>query len=207
MKRTAALLTLIAASTGALASTNLLVNGSFEDNVVASGEFLHVPSINGWSLLAAPKDVGFELRNNLAGKAQHGHNFIELDSYGNTTIGQTVDGLTDGQTYNLSFWYSPRQDVPANSNGIDVFWNGTQLGSTITAKGADNGNRWTQYSFTVTAGAGANLLSFAAVGKSDMLGGGLDNVSLTSPVPEPSGMALSLAGLGSLWLLRRRRAR
>jgi hypothetical protein len=194
-------------STSAFAVTpNLVVNGSFESTHVNSGSYVYAPAIEGWSQLAASGDR-FELRNHKVGDAQDGSNFIELDSTGNTTIGQSFATLAAGASYALSFWYAPRAGVAASSNGIEVLWNGQQLGSTITADGG-SASGWTQYSFNVTALTGANTLSFRSVGANDSLGGALDNVSLTAaaPVPEPSSYALLLAGLGAVGMIARRRS-
>jgi hypothetical protein len=192
-------------STSAFAATpNLVVDGSFESPWVNSGGVIQASTLDGWTLLAGPGNT-FEVRNNRVGSAQDGRNFIELDSTGNTTIGQSFAGLTAGASYALSFWYAPRADVAASSNGIDVFWNGQQLGGTITADGG-SAPAWAQYGFTVSALEGTNTLSFRAAGTNDTLGGSLDNVSLTAAVPEPSSYALLLAGLGAVGLIARRRA-
>lgn len=205
MKRAASLLALIALSASALAAPvpvggNLLVNGSFESNVVANGSWVNLATIPGWTWLAGP-GTGFEIRNNVAGQAQDGGNYLELDTNGNTTIGQALSNLTAGASYELSFWYSPREFQPASTNGMQAFWNGVQLGDTLSGLGG-SGNAWTQYKFNLTAQAGTNQLSFAAVGTSDSLGGNLDNVSLRR-LPEPGSLALSLAALAGCLLLPR----
>jgi hypothetical protein len=204
MKRVASLLALTALSVSALAAPvpagNLLVNGSFESTIVANGNWVNVAAIPGWTWLAGP-GTGFEIRNNVAGQAQDGSNFIELDTNGNTTIGQTLAGLTAGDRLELSFWYSPREFQPASTNGIQAFWNGVQLGSTLSGLGG-SGNQWAEYKFSLTAQAGNNLLSFAAVGTSDGVGGSLDNVSVRR-LPEPGSLALSFAALAGCLLLPR----
>lgn len=201
MNRTLSLVALLAATTFAHAGpVNLLTNGGFESTAVANGSWINTGSIAGWSRTAGP-GAGFEVRNNVAGAAQEGSNYLELDTNGNTTISQALSNLTAGTTYDLSFWYSPREGVVAASNGIDVFWNGLLLDS-VTGLGARSGNVWSQYQYRVTAKAGTNVLSFAAAGSSDGYGGSLDNARLS--VPEPGSLALTLAALAGIAFLPRR---
>lgn len=203
MKRILSLVALLASGIHALAAPapagNLLVNGGFESIAVADGSWVNVASMPGWTWLGGP-GTGFEIRNNVAGTAQEGRNYIELDTNGNTLIGQYLDSLGAGSTYDLSFWYSPREYQAASTNGIQVFWNGALLDATLTGLGG-GGNDWTLHQYRVTAQAGRNLLSFASVGSSDSLGGNLDNVSLTNRIPEPGTLALTLAALAGCLLL------
>ncbi len=187
----------------AQANSNLVVNGSFEATAVAPGGWVNVASIEGWTWLAGP-GTGFELRNNAVGTAFDGSNFIELDTNGNTTIGQSFTNLVAGGIYQLSFAYSPRINESTGTNGIQVLWNGQQLGNTLSAQGG-NVHGWVVHSFDVSALAGTNWLSFRAVGKSDSLGGSLDAVRLVSQVPEPTSYALMLGGLFAIAALKRRR--
>ena len=64
---------------------------------------------------------------------------------------------------------------------------------------------WHEYRFTLTASGLNDVLSFAAVGRSDGYGGSLDSVRLMSSVPEPTSYALMLGGLFAIALLKRRR--
>ena len=211
MKRLLPLLALAVCATATVAAptstSNLLVNGSFESTTVANGSWVNVATMAGWTRLGGP-GTGFEIRNNVAGQAQDGRNYIELDTTGNTLIGQYLDDLAAGARFDLNFWYSPREFQAASTNGIQVFWNGVQLGDTLTHLGG-SGNDWSLHQYRVTAQAGRNLLSFASVGTSDSLGGNLDNVSLrANSVPEPRSLALCLVALGGMLLapaaLRRR---
>jgi hypothetical protein len=120
--------------------------------------------------------------------------FVQLDGVVNTAAYLNVaDGVTDG----LSFFYSTPSDAPfaikaySGLNGT-----GTLLGSiNLIANSADY-TAWNQavLSFSGTA------LSFDLTGAANAVA--LDNITA---VPEPSSVALLLAG-GALLLARRRRA-
>eukprot|EP00042_Codosiga_hollandica_P004588 m.14322 g.14322 ORF g.14322 m.14322 type:complete len:225 (+) comp22166_c1_seq1:658-1332(+) len=204
MKHTLSLIALLASGATAFAAPvpagNLIVNGGFESTVVANGSWVNVATTPGWTWLGG-SGTGFEIRNNIAGAAQEGRNYIELDTNGNTLIGQYLDNLAGGTQYDLSFWYSPREFQAASTNGLQVFWNGQLVDATLTGLGG-SGNDWTQHQYRLTAQAGRNLLSFASVGTNDSLGGNLDNVSLNR-IPEPGTLALTLAALAGVFLLPR----
>ena len=182
-----------------MASANLVTNGSFEDDAQGANSWNIYSNLNGWT----GGEAGIELRNNVAGAAYDGSNFVELDTTRNSQMWQTID--TDfGRHYTLSFAYSPRQGVPSASNGIEVFWNGSSQG-VFTGDGAASGNTWAVKNLWVTGAEGPASLMFQAVGTSQSYGGSLDAVSLTAAVPEPQTYALMLAGLGAIGCLARRR--
>jgi hypothetical protein len=188
---------------GLAGAQNIVRNGSFEETNQPSGTWNVYNTITGWSTLQGP---GIEVRDNVAGTAYDGSNFVELDSHSNSWMGQTLT-TTAGVDYILSFFYSPRMGVAAASNGIDVLWGNSLLNaSPITGNGVGlTNNSWTQYSFTVR-GTGSDLLSFRAVGISDSYGGSLDAVRvIAAPVPEPETYAMLLAGLMFVGFVMRRR--
>ncbi len=201
MKKITPLLLLLA-SLPSLANANLLTNGSFESDVQASGTWNIYKNLIGWT---GQRLGGIELRNNNAGTASDGFNFVELDTTFNSSMFQTVDTV-NGAIYDLSFDYSGRAGVNKLSNGIKAFWNGVELAS-FTASGlGKTDNNWFSLEFQVV-GTGHDKLSFAATGISDSFGGSLDNVNLVTAVPEPENLMLLLAGLGLLaYVSRRRRA-
>ena len=177
--------------------SNLVMNGSFEDDAQAFETWSIRPNLNGWT-----GNTDIELRNNVAGAAFDGVNYVELDTTKNSSMSQSFN-TTFGQTYQLSFAYSPRENVGSNSNGIEVFWNGGSLG-TFSGTGSASGNTWRVETLDVLGTGEWTTLRFDAVGTSDSLGGSLDNVSVTA-VPEPQTYALMLAGLGVMGFLVRRR--
>ena len=180
-------------------AANLVANGSFEANAQAANTWSIQQGLGGWTGGA----FGVELRNNVAGQAYEGQNFVELDTTHNSSILQNI-ATTLGQPYALSFAYSAREGVANPSNGIEVFWNGVSYG-TFTGSGAASGNVWSVVSLLVTGAANTSVLTFQATGIDDSFGGSLDAVSLITAVPEPQTWALILAGLGVVGFVARRR--
>lgn len=178
-----------------------LVNGSFDDQVQSPGSWGVYQSLPGWTTASGS---GIEVRNAVAGNSFDGANYVELDSYNNSSMSQAVT-TTVGALYTLSFAYSAREGVAYDSNPIQALWNGTSV-ATVSAEGnGQSGNVWNVYSYTVT-GTGHDTLTFAALGNNDTLGGSLDAVSLTAAVPEPSTWALMLGGMGLIGFTARRRS-
>lgn len=201
MKRflAAALVTLPLAGFAAT-DDNLLTNGSFESTLLRNGSWSNFTSIEGWTV----GRKGLEVRNNVSGSALDGHNFVELDTTGNSSISQSFATVA-GYTYELSFSYANRSDNKgAASNGIA--WSVGSLSGTV---GQNTTTGWTTYTTSFVGTGTPMTLTFAALGRSDSYGTSLDNVSLSvlSTVPEPQGYALMLAGLGTIGLLSRRRRR
>ena len=198
--RAAVALAALASFTTSSQAVNLLTNGSFEANAQANGTWAIYSSLTGWS--GGPG--GIELRNNVAGIAYDGVNYVELDTTNNSLAYQSLStGLN--QQYLLTFAYSPRENVGAASNGIEVFWNNTSLGQ-FTGSGIASGNNWTLQTATVFGTGAPAELRFVAIGTSDSLGGSLDAVSLTA-VPEPETYAMMLAGIGVVGFVAARRRR
>lgn len=193
---TFAFLATLLASSSAQATTNLIVDGSFEARTQAAHTSRTYGSIAGWTVGAK----GVELRNNVAGTAADGVNFVELDTTANSWISQTVQTVA-GENYVLTFEIENRPGVALSSQGITVTWGSTVLGKALTSSLSSG---WQTYTYDLLGDGTATTLTFAAAGKSDSLGSSLDNVSLVSSVPEPDTYAMLLAGLGLVGFVARR---
>ena len=172
---------------------------NFDDLGGGSGpSFFNVTVADGW-IGGANK---IEIQHlSIAGDPFSGLNLAELDTFGNSTMSQS---LAAGH-YTVDWYYSPRPRVGASTNGITLSIGSTLLDS-ITGPGTANtvwGAR--HVDFTTTGGA----LTFAAIGVSDSYGGYLDDITISSvaSVPEPASWALMIGGFGLTGAaLRRRRA-
>lgn len=207
MKKMIALAALAAASVSASAATNLFTDGSFESISQAAGTWNTYHTVAGWTVTQAgflPSSHGLEIRNGVAGTAQDGHNFVELDGYENDRITQSF-ATTVGQAYEISFWYQNRDGVAAASEGFDaVVLSGGVSSASLVGNAASNG--WLQEKIVFTAGSNFTTFTVAATGASDSLGTSFDNFSAIA-VPEPATMGLFAAGLAILGMSARRRRR
>lgn len=204
----AALLTTGAAN----AASELVVNGSFENNVIASA-WAPVSSVTGWTSSASGSSA-FEIQKGatqggLGGfnpVAANGVQYLELNTDRLTSVSQAI-ATTAGGTYALSFAYSGRPDTPGGANSLmNVYWGSTLL--TPTALSGNTGGIWQAYSQNVTALGASTLLRFESVGpvSAPTYGSYLDKVSVTAAVPEPETYAMMLLGLGVLGFVARRKA-
>jgi hypothetical protein len=179
------------------ARADLIVNGSFETPDIPTGTFQVFPSIPGWSTTFGS---GIEIQDHVAGSPFVGAQHVELDSFDNSGMSQVVSTVP-GQTYHLSFAYSPRPGVSADSNIIQVFFNGVQLDSLALSGVGLQDTSWQVFGYNVVPSITSSTLEFRAAGVSDSFGGYLDDVQLNPrQVSEPS--AVILFGVGSLALAR-----
>ena len=204
MKKIIALAALAAISVTASAA-NLISNGSFEATPQASGTWSTYNSVAGWLVTQDnffPSSHGLEIRNNVAGTAEDGNNFIELDGYENDRI-TTGFATTIGKTYEITFWYANRDGVAAASEGFAA----TVLSGNVT-NAALVGNAptagWLEEKLFFKANSSFSIFSIAATGASDGYGTSFDNFT-ASAVPEPATLGLFAAGLAVLGLSTRRR--
>ena len=189
----------LVAPMAAWADDNLLTNGSFEATAQANGSWNIYSPIPGWTANPA-----VEIRDNVAGKAQNGTNYAELDANVNGSITQSFATIAGAQ-YTLSFWYSNRTNTAVATNGISFGLGNGWIAAPALAVNNSGDNLWSQVSYNFIAGSGLTTLSFMATGNSDSYGTSLDNVSVTAAVPEPSTYALMFGGLAAVGFIARRR--
>jgi len=181
--------------------SNLVLNGSFESVLIKSSNRWEIFSnVTGWTGGAG----GIEVRNNVVGLASDGSNFVELDTTANSSMFQTV-ATQANQRYTLSFFYADRVGNGSVSNGLDWSLDGS-LWSSVGGGNGGASHDWKQLSVDFTA-SGATTLYFRASGRSDQLGTSLDQISITSAVPEPQSYALMLGGIAAIGFMARRRQR
>jgi hypothetical protein len=129
------------------------------------------------------------------------------------SIGQTLDNLTAGKSYTVSFWWGASQMQSRNGNTTEQvavsFGNDTKT-TTVNNNPSHSFSGWWQQSFTFVAGSSSEFLNFLSIGTPAgyppmvLLGG----VSVHA-VPEPPALAMfggGLLGLGLLTVFTRRRA-
>lgn len=206
-----------------LAAQNLILNGDFENNN-GLGQLGNGASAQNWSS-GATSGGGIALNfladynsdssllwgpgsgsaNGFTGSPNGGY-FVALNGEGDRgALSQTINGLTPGTVYTLSFdWAAAQQQTQsaASAQSIDVTL-GSSTFSTPTVNLPGKGfSGWTYFSTPFTADSSSVVLSFlaneslATSSASLML---IDGVSLKlAPVPEPSSYAaigaLALAG-------------
>ncbi|WP_299381227.1 type I secretion C-terminal target domain-containing protein [uncultured Kiloniella sp.] len=161
--------------------TNLIKNGSFENgHGLGDGKWKTFTEIEGWTNGDGGK---FEIQNSSRKigklKADDGTAKVELDGHGsdsNATIQQVVDGTNEGQTYQLTFSYSPRPGAASGSSDMQVFWNGELVKKIDSTEHQDG---WESITIDIT-GTGNNdtVLSFTGTGAADTRGAYIDDVSL-----------------------------
>ncbi len=208
MKKIAAVLAIagFAFAGQASATVNLVVNGSFENAPglgVNTWKVYGGSSLPGWT---STTGAGIEVQSGVAGQAADGRNLVELDSHNNSNMWQDIATIV-GHQYEFSFAYTGRPNVAIDSNRIGYSFG--DVAGQIAAKGY-NQTVWNYQPFeTFVATSTTTRLSFWALGKSDSLGGYIDDVSVidvTAPVPEPETYAMLGLGLLAVGVARRRKA-
>ncbi|MFL9923634.1 DUF642 domain-containing protein [Herbaspirillum lusitanum] len=221
------------AGAASAATVNLVTNGGFETTTNGGGKF---STVNGTTVATGWTSTGYTYiytatggdTNNylqLWGPKNGSANGLTASPTGGNYIGsdgvwqagplsQTINNLIIGQTYVLSFdWAGAQQN--GFTGATTEAWQVSLGDETYTTQYLSNLSHgftgWTSSTFTFTATAVSEVLSFLA---KDTPSGVppfslLDNVSLVAAVPEPGTLSVMLLGALALFgvaMARRRTA-
>ena len=154
----------------------LKFESGFEDVDVERGGFGFFDATSGFT--ATGRSVEVQDNHPSVGAASQGSQHLELD--GVNGIHRDVE-TTDGNRYELVFDYSPRPQVEADLNAIEVWWGG-QLIETVVRDGSRNRSTdFQEVRLELTGASGSAMrLEFRSNSPDDRigLGGLLDNVRL-----------------------------
>lgn len=161
-------------------------NFLFNETNAATGVY----GSDGLLALWAPGNGSF----NGLGASPDGGNFWAADgAYQQGPLSQTINGLTVGHTYALSFYYGGAQQLNFNGATTEAFSVslGADTQNTTVLNNASHGfTGWMSQTFDYTASSTSEVLSFLAVGTPNGVPPFtlLDGVTLydTSPPPPPS---------------------
>lgn len=232
-------LALIALSGSAKANLNLVTNGGFESTTLSSSGQITTSNVTGWSSPYDPVYYNFVYFPGQATTAgvgavdtdccnphvwlygpgnsatfpvsPNGGNFLaaDADTQYNGAVTQTINGLTPGGTYDLSFYwggaqYTTRTGPTTESWLVSL---GSQTQSTgFISNASESFTGWQQANMQFKATSASEVLSFLAVGtpNGEPPVSVLDGVSLVA-APEPGYSAVMLLGIGCLAFVARRR--
>lgn len=195
------------------ANASLIVNGGFADGLIpASGGFQTVGVssgvIPGWNVTAGNVDW---IRGYWQSSDGDGYS-IDMNGDTQGTIAQTISTVA-GKTYHLTFDMSGNPDAGSDTRNIRVDTGGAStLFSYVFTTGASPLNNssnmnWAHKALTFTATGASTQIRFASgdFGRC-CWGAALDNVAVSSAVPEPTSWALMMSGFfGAGAILRRTR--
>lgn len=182
-----------------------------------AGEFVPFPlgsqQFNLWGPASAPGNGGVYSGTVESMESPTADQFYagDADPYYQGGIQQTINDLTIGQTYELTFDWATGQYVGfhgATESSWIVSFGSESFQTDMLANASQDFQPWRSQTYTFTASAASQVLSFLAAGAP----GGLppisllDNVKLTA-VPEPSSAVLIMLGLGMSSSFFRRRSR
>lgn len=158
-----------------------IVNGSFELGHGINGRGWDVfSSLPGWNADLAASDAPIEIQREIVIASSDGSAHLELDSHdfrgyseSNAHVYQDVD-TEEGQAYRLAFDYSPRVNGNADTNTVEVFWEGKKIGEFS----GDSKGWQTKELLVIAKSADLSRLEFRGSGTEDTYGALIDNVRL-----------------------------
>lgn len=160
---------------------DLIINGSFEDGFDLNGRRWNVFSdILGWNADLEASDAPIEIQREIVLQPSDGQHYLELDSHdfrgyseSNAHIYQDVD-TEEGQAYRLVFDYSPRVRGNAETNKVEVYFEGEKVGEFT----GDERGWQTKEILVIANSVDVSRLEFRGSGTEDTYGALIDNVKL-----------------------------
>jgi choice-of-anchor C domain-containing protein len=203
---------LFAATAVALALSQV---GAAQAAIVADGAFTQGSSAGSFSTIGAGQTIGawtvtgnsVDLIGSYWEATPNGGHTIDLDGNGAGGISQSVT-LADGE-YQLSFYLGGNPDGGPATKDLNVSIDGITVPYSFTNSGQTHGNMGYQletFDFTITSPT-TTTLSFSSTDAAGNPWGPVVGEVSISAIPEPSSMALLLAGIGLVGTVARRRNR
>lgn len=204
---------LFAATAVALALSQV---GTAQAAIVADGAFTQGASAGSFSTIGAGQTIGawtvtgnsVDLIGNYWEATPNGGHTIDLDGNGAGGISQSVT-LADG-AYQVSFYLGGNPDGGPATKDLNVSIDGITVPYSFTNSGQTHGNMGYQletFDFTITSPTTTTLSFSSTDAAGNPWGPVVGEVSISSAIPEPSSMALLLAGIGLVGTVARRRNR
>ena len=186
---------------------NLILNGSFENPIISTNSFQSGTPVS-WSWSSV---VGL-IHNGVAVDPPSGKNwpapldqqqYIDIGNIPSIALTQVVFVVTAG-SYTLQWYDNAHIDGQISPYSIEL--RDSSLGLVFNANlDAAHGGTWLHRSYTLAIVPDTYRLTFTAQGQSLGYNSLLDNVSLTSAVPENSTLFLVVAGICPLLMSANRR--
>lgn len=177
-------------------------NGGFEAGT-DTGPFTTVNNggtMGAWSVVSGSVDLIYSYWT-----PSEGHYSLDLNGNQAGSIQQLFDTVA-GKTYTVTFDLAGN---PAGGGTTKYMFAGIGTDAnmyTFSTSGLSTSNMgWASNSFSFVADSSSTLLSFSGFAGNGAYGAALDNVRVTTPVPEPETYGMLLAGLGLLGLVARRK--
>ncbi|MEZ4200023.1 MAG: SdrD B-like domain-containing protein [Candidatus Paceibacterota bacterium] len=164
---------------------NILENPSFEDPVVTAKKGWDILTPVAWVVekVADNSPVGMELQRTVNGWSHSdGAQHTELAGNERNQTYQTV-ATVPGETYTLSWDYSPRPGKSFGENKMEVFIDGVEVDTNQESGIGLEDTDWTSHSYTFVAD-GETEVMFADAGDGNSFGPFLDNTALVCGDPE-----------------------
>lgn len=228
------------------AHADLIVNGNFAESTHGNGQLNDTTTLTGWTSARYGDVAGYNflfapgtLDTTGASGTQYGTltmwgsnnggadvltappgggNIVAADgAFEQSTISQTLHGLTIGAQYNVSFYFAGAQQQSFNGPTTEQFQVafGGETQNTPVLNNASHGfTGWQSELFTFTADATSDVLSFLAIGTPtgvppfSLLSGVTANEVPPVATPEPStliggGLVMLALGAGSVRMFRK----